>query len=237
MTHHRRRGFTLQASLHVPLPRAEVFDFFSDAFRLEQITPPWLAFSVLTPAPVRMACGTLIDYRLKLRGVPFRWRTEITRWEPADSFQDSQVRGPFHYWIHTHTFEDCQGGTRVGDRVDYAVPGGALLHRWFVRGELQRIFEYRQRQLPRLLGVPAAACEATPVIVTEQAACGGRQSLVNSVAAGPAGPCDSEDIRHTDGDHHDRQCRRSPGASADTHEKTDFPATGRQGNRRERVDA
>jgi ligand-binding SRPBCC domain-containing protein len=129
-----------------------LFDFFADAFQLERITPPWLHFHVTTPAPIVMTPGTTIDYRLRLRGIPIRWRSEISVWEPPLRFVDRQLRGPYRHWHHEHTFREQDGGTLVVDHIDYRVPGGALIHRGFVRPHLQRIFEFRRETLACLFG-------------------------------------------------------------------------------------
>lgn len=163
-----RSTFQLCTSVHVPMCRRDVFHLFGDAFRLEELTPSWLRFEVLTPSPVAMREGVQIDYRLRLHGLPVRWRTRITAWEPPVRFQDSQIRGPYLHWIHTHTFEERNGGTLVRDEVNYALPGGRLIHRLFVRRDLKRIFAYRQQQLPRLLGLEPAECDIGPVTITRQ---------------------------------------------------------------------
>jgi ligand-binding SRPBCC domain-containing protein len=143
---------TFHAELWLPRPRPEVFAFFADARNLEAITPPWVKFEVLTPAPIEMRAGTLIDYRLRVHGFPIRWRTEITLWEPPFRFADTQLRGPYRRWVHTHRFEEKDGGTLCLDDVSYAVPGGALIERLFVRRDVERIFAYRQETMKRLLG-------------------------------------------------------------------------------------
>lgn len=143
---------SFHAELWLPRPRPEVFAFFSEARNLEAITPPWVKFEVLTPAPIEMRAGTLIDYRLRVHGFPLRWRTEITAWDPPFRFADSQLRGPYRRWVHTHTFEEKDGGTLCGDNVSYAVPGGALIERLFVRRDVERIFAFRQEAMRRLLG-------------------------------------------------------------------------------------
>lgn len=133
----------------LPLPPTKLFPFFAEAANLEPITPPWLHFRILTPAPIEMRQGTLIDYRLRLRGVPLRWRTVITHWEPPHRFVDEQVRGPYRQWIHEHTFEPRDGGTLARDHVRYAVPLDFLAHRWVVRPDVERIFQFRAAALTR----------------------------------------------------------------------------------------
>ncbi len=146
--HPDRRGvYRLHAGLFVPRDREAVFDFFSDARQLQAITPPWLHFEVLTPAPIVMHAGALIDYRLRLRGLPLRWQSRITVWDPPRCFVDEQTRGPYRLWRHEHRFEEADGGTHVLDDVDYAVPGGALVHALVVRRDIERIFAWRQAQL------------------------------------------------------------------------------------------
>lgn len=145
--------FRLTAELQVPQTRQQVFEFFGDAFNLEAITPPWLHFAVLTPPPIEMRAGTLIDYRLRLHGIPIRWQTKITCWEPPLRFVDEQLRGPYRSWRHLHIFEEVDGGCVVRDQVDYAVPGGRwggqLLQLLIVRRNVEHIFQYRRNVLQR----------------------------------------------------------------------------------------
>ncbi len=140
--------FKTQQTLECPL--TEVFAFFSDAHNLAVITPPWLRFEVLTPAPIEMRPGTLIDYRLKLRGIPLRWQSEITTWNPPHSFVDEQRRGPYRLWRHTHTFKNTNEGVVVGDSIEYAVWGNQLINQFFVRPDIAKIFAYRSEQLKEI---------------------------------------------------------------------------------------
>ncbi len=155
------RVYRLEYAVEIPSAIGAVFEFFADARNLEAITPPWLNFKILTPMPVEMREGVLIDYRIRLRGVPIRWRTRIAAWEPPVRFVDEQLRGPYRLWEHEHRFEPTEGGTRVIDVVRYAVPGwvlSPLVHRSLVRPDLERIFEYRRRRMVELLTPePAAA--------------------------------------------------------------------------------
>jgi ligand-binding SRPBCC domain-containing protein len=144
--------FEFQTEMWLPRPVEEVFAFFADAWNLERITPPWLTFRVLTPPPITMQKGAITDYRLKLRGIPLRWRSEITVWDPPHRFVDEQRRGPYRAWLHEHTFAGKDRGTVVADHVRYSVWGGALVNRLFVARDLQRIFDYRHEQLTKLLG-------------------------------------------------------------------------------------
>ena len=145
------KPFTLDRSAVVPFPLERVFDFFSRPENLEALTPPWLSFRIETPLPIRMCEGALIDYRLRVRGIPLRWRSEITVWEPPHRFVDEQRRGPYRMWVHEHRFEEVDGGTRVTDHVTYAVLGGSVVRRLFVLPDLERIFDHRQERLPTLL--------------------------------------------------------------------------------------
>lgn len=143
--------FTLSTEQLIEKPRDDVFTYFSDAHNLAEITPPWLKFVVLTPRPIEMQVGTLIDYRLKLRGIPVKWQSEITGWNPPHEFVDEQRRGPYRTWIHTHTFTETDEGTIVGDHIEYAVMGGQLVNNLFVRPDIEKIFEYRSQKLSELL--------------------------------------------------------------------------------------
>ena len=145
------KTWLFEAEQWFPLSPDQVFRFYDDAFKLEQITPPLLQFKVLTPAPIDMQAGTVIDYRLKLRGIPLRWQSQITAWEPPHRFVDEQQKGPYRLWRHQHTFIDDKGGTLAIDRVEYAVHGGLLVKKLLVEPELKRIFDYRNRNLREML--------------------------------------------------------------------------------------
>lgn len=146
----------LRREQRLPRPPRESFEFFGDAFNLERITPPWLGFRVITPRPIHMAAGTVIEYRLGLHAVPVRWRTRIAIWEPGRRFVDVQLRGPYRLWHHTHEFEPAAGGTAtlMRDTVRYALPLGplgSLARRAFVARDLERIFDYRTEAVGRLI--------------------------------------------------------------------------------------
>jgi len=140
-------GFLLKTSMRLSHPIDEVFRFFADATNLERITPASLSFKVLTEGPIEMAEGTLIDYRLKVHGLPLKWRSEITCWDPPCRFVDEQRKGPYHYWIHEHRFEAEGDTTVVHDRVRYGVPGGRFVNRFFVSRDLRSIFTFRTQAL------------------------------------------------------------------------------------------
>src|SRR5262245_10988524 len=146
----KEREFSCE--LWLPLPPEELFPFFANAANLDVLTPPWLHFHIVTPQPIVMRPGTLIDYRLRVHGLPLRWRTRVSAWEPPRRFVDEQLRGPYRRWIHEHTFDLRDGGTLIRDAVQYAVPFDALLHRWFVRPDIERIFQFRAAELRRRFG-------------------------------------------------------------------------------------
>ena len=140
------------SSIWLPLPPEELFPFFGDAANLDAITPPWLHFKIVTPQPIEMKEGALIDYRLRVRGLPLKWRTRINVWEPPFRFVDEQLKGPYRQWIHEHTFKEVDGGTLATDHVSYAVPFDLLLHGAFVGPDIHRIFCHRTESLLRLFG-------------------------------------------------------------------------------------
>ena len=141
--------------MRLPVPRAKVFEFFSNAANLGRITPPEVGFEMRTVGKIEMRAGTLIDYTIRLHHIPIRWRTEITRWEPPHQFADVQLRGPYALWVHTHRFREEGDDTIIEDDVRYALPFGALgrIAHPLVRRQLARIFAYRQEAVEReLLG-------------------------------------------------------------------------------------
>jgi ligand-binding SRPBCC domain-containing protein len=148
----------LERRQRVELPLDQAFAFYGDAHNLERITPPLLRFEVVTPRPIEMGVGTLIEYRLRLHRVPVRWRTRIEAWEPPRRFVDVQARGPYSLWEHTHTFEeDGPDATIIGDRVRYSIPFGLLgelANRLLVRRDVEGIFDYRREAVERELGRP-----------------------------------------------------------------------------------
>jgi ligand-binding SRPBCC domain-containing protein len=146
----------------VARPRGEVFAFFAEARNLEAITPSFLRFRVVTPSPIDMRPGARIDYALSLYGIPLRWSSRITVWEPGVRFVDEQERGPYALWRHTHEFESRGDATVVRDVVEYAMPAGPLgwvAHVLFVDRALGRIFDYRRDAIRRLLEVGVARSE------------------------------------------------------------------------------
>jgi len=145
---------TLQREQRLPGTPDEVFEFFADTRNLEAITPPLLRFRVVTPAPIVMRRGTLIHYRLRVRGVPVRWLTRIEEWDPPHRFVDQQLEGPYALWQHTHTFEADGAETIMRDTVRYRIgfgPLGTLADRLLVRRDVARIFDFRAQRVRELL--------------------------------------------------------------------------------------
>ena len=147
--------YRIERSQVIEKPREEVFAFFADAFNLERITPSFLNFRILTPPPIHMAPGTLIDYSISLYGLPMKWRTRIEEFVPNERFVDVQLKGPYRRWHHTHTFEDHPKGTLMTDLVDYEMPLGPLgsFARFLVvRRQLEQIFDHRVTEIGSFFG-------------------------------------------------------------------------------------
>ncbi len=143
----------LQQETLLAAPLDEVFGFFADACNLELLTPPWLRFRILTPRPIPMGVGTLIDYRIRLGLVPTSWRTRIEVWEPPYRFVDAQLSGPYRSWWHDHRFESAEGGTLMLDQVLFTPALGRLgqfVAGPMVEGRLRSIFSHRARMIAGL---------------------------------------------------------------------------------------
>ena len=145
-----------ETSVALKLDRVSVFDFFSDAGNLERITPPELRFRIVTLQPIQIRQNARIDYQLRLYGIPFSWQTEITFWNPPHKFIDSQIRGPYRSWIHTHHFQEADGGTLMHDRVEYKLPFSPFGELLFplIQRQIKRIFSYRKTAILQILGSP-----------------------------------------------------------------------------------
>lgn len=141
---------TLFRECLIKQPVEKVFDFFSKVENLNLITPEKLHFKILSPLPVHIQNGMLIDYKIRLNGIPFSWKTMITDWEPPFRFVDTQIKGPYSVWIHEHTFTKHPEGTIMKDRVDYLAKGWIfepVINKIFVSKKLEYIFDYRQSKL------------------------------------------------------------------------------------------
>ena len=151
---------TIHDEQWIPIPLEDVFGFFSDARNLSKVTPPSVGFKILTPAPIEMKSGLRLDYQISLRGIPMKWSSEITEWNPPHHFTDIQLTGPYALWEHRHSFKAVHNGTLVTDDVQYAVPmswfpGVALVEFLFVKPELRRIFSHRRSALRAHFGLPS----------------------------------------------------------------------------------
>lgn len=136
-------------------PLSEVFDFFSKAENLNALTPPELHFSILTPMPIEMYPGRLIDYKIELMGISFKWRTEITEWVPNQKFVDQQLKGPYKIWHHQHIFKDLGDKTEMTDIITYQSIGwifAPFIHWLFVDQKVKEIFAYREKVLHEIFG-------------------------------------------------------------------------------------
>jgi ligand-binding SRPBCC domain-containing protein len=143
----------LERTQVVPVSIARAFAFFSDPWNLAAITPTWLRFEIVA-APHELEQGALLLYRLRLFGVPIRWRTRIEEWRPPHGFTDVQLQGPYRVWEHTHRLTAVPGGTEIYDHVRYRLPFeplASLIAPYTVRRWLDAIFDYRAQRIELLL--------------------------------------------------------------------------------------
>ena len=145
----------LKRAIWLPRLVAEIFPFFADPANLGLLTPSRLSFCIISPLPIKMRLGLLIDYRIAMLGLSFRWQSEIMQWNPPHSFIDEQRRGPYRFWRHEHRFLERDNGTEILDTVHYAVRFDSLVHRAFVRPELEHIFDFREQKVRELFGTKA----------------------------------------------------------------------------------
>lgn len=153
----------LESRLWLARPRPEVFAFFAAPENLAALTPPWLALTLLTPLPIRVEAGTVLDYQIRWLGLPLRWRAMIREYDPPYRFVDVQLRGPYARWEHRHLFlegapdgrADAPVGTWVEDRVTYRLPlgpAGRMVHALLVKRQLSAIFAHRRERLLQRFG-------------------------------------------------------------------------------------
>jgi ligand-binding SRPBCC domain-containing protein len=148
------RTYQLIREQWVPQTLDQAFAFFSRPENLQEITPGWLDFHIARVEP-QLHTGSLIEYRLRWHGIPMRWTSEIIEWSPPHRFIDNQIRGPYARWHHEHRFTAENGGTRIRDEVQYALPfgiAGQFAHWLRARRDVEAIFEFRQKRLRELLG-------------------------------------------------------------------------------------
>jgi uncharacterized protein len=134
-------------------PIEDVFKFFSDERNLETMTPDLLQFKVLGKSQPSIGEGCLINYKLKLHGLPLGWQSRIESWQPPHEFVDTQLSGPYQVWHHTHRFESLNGGTLVSDLVRYKLPFGILgrlLQMVWVGRDVRKIFKFREDALKKI---------------------------------------------------------------------------------------
>lgn len=158
--------YTLNREQRIARPLNDVFAFFERPENLATITPPWLSFRIITPGPIEMAPGAVIDYTVRAFGIRHRWTTLIAVYDPPYRFIDVQLRGPYSFWHHTHTFEEIPGGTMIRDEVRYILPFGIvgrMAHGAVVKRRLKRIFDYRLRVVANMLADKAGGIENAPM--------------------------------------------------------------------------
>jgi ligand-binding SRPBCC domain-containing protein len=146
------RIYTIERRQLVHRPLEEIFTFFSRPENLGLLTPKQVGFNILTPSPISMQTGALIDYTIKVLGIRTRWTTLITDFVHGSRFVDVQLKGPYAYWHHEHRFTETDDGTLITDVIHYAMPlgvFGSIIHELFVKSRLNFIFNYRAGEIEK----------------------------------------------------------------------------------------
>ena len=156
-----RSSYRLTNEIVVGSPLEDVFEFCRDTRYLNQISPPLLHFQPRQrpEIDVKIAAGVEIEYDMRLHGLPVRWRSRISVFDPPHRFVDEQMTGPYLHWSHLHTFQALHdGNTLIGDVVDYKLPGGTVIanlaQMLFVKRDLKKVFSHRSMKYRELLGEP-----------------------------------------------------------------------------------
>lgn len=146
------KKYELYRETILPISMLAAWDFFSNPYNLSKITPADMDFKVVTKnLPQHIHNGLIIDYVVRpLAGVPLKWKSQISSVNAPYSFVDEQLKGPYAYWHHEHTFEEKGGNVLMKDKVTYAVPFGIigrLANTLIVRSKLEEIFDFRTKKI------------------------------------------------------------------------------------------
>lgn len=145
---------SLRQTQILSVSREKLWDFISIPQNLNEITPPKMAFKIVGELPKSAYAGLLLEYKVKIPVLGWTsWLTEIKYVTDGYSFMDEQRVGPYKLWLHTHTLEDVEGGTKMTDEIHYQMPFGPLgviAHVLFVKRTLKQIFDYRREKLDEI---------------------------------------------------------------------------------------
>jgi ligand-binding SRPBCC domain-containing protein len=149
--------YVIERRLWLPRPRPEVFAFFVDPRNLGAVQPKWARPTWLAEPPARLDAGALLDFAVRMAGVPVRWRVMVREFDPPFRFVDVQLWGPFARWEHRHRFlegpeaeERGPLGTWMEDRVTYRLPWGPLgkaAHALVAGRRITALFDFREARL------------------------------------------------------------------------------------------
>ena len=146
--------YNLKTEQYIDHSIEKVFEFFSRPDNLSVITPEKMHFKIITPLPLQMGKGKIIDYTIKVFiFFTIRWRSIISSYDVPNEFTDEQLLGPYAFWHHQHHFKMHIEGTLMSDTVTYAMPYGwlgRLIHWVSVKNQLQWIFHFRAKKLEEI---------------------------------------------------------------------------------------
>lgn len=126
----------------------QLWDWHQRPGAFERLLPPWAHMRVVDALPA-LEEGAMARFELARFGLRLSWQARHHDVTPGSGFTDTQVRGPFRRWVHTHRFEDAPGGANLHDRIDWDLPLPPL-GRWVagasIRRELSQMLHFRHQR-------------------------------------------------------------------------------------------
>ena len=139
----------------------ELFAWHIREGAFERLNPPWHQFKVIERRGNIQNGGT-VKIKMKIAGpIHTTWLVKHSDYVQGKQFRDSQIKGLFSSWSHTHLFNSFERSSSIlDDHVKYSLPWGMLsetLVSALINKKLNQMFDYRHRIISDDLLVHATA--------------------------------------------------------------------------------